>query len=769
MTHKLVEDDSIISILDSLVACDFQCDELNHITRISGNLSGALLYIDKSQLIGQPLTAIGIDTKNLSLDQLGLQNHYRVIDISVDLLRADGSPLPADLKILISRKEDCIIRILRGFIKRIDSPHDAVTHYPESFDIPIIETFPHMVFKIDTNGNIDYLNKQARDELGYPVEDIEMGFHFNRLVHPEDHNRSYEAVRSGLNGSCRKNRGFRILRRNGSILPVDIYSSPIFEDNKPVGLWGIAIDASERKRLELAKKVRNNISDAINTAKNLDEFYSLIRKELSRLIDTENFYVALCDEDTDRIQLPYFVDKRDRFTDMPAGKTLTAYVLKRNKPLLATEKIIDELVESGEIEIFGEKSKVWLGVPLRIDSRIRGIVVVQHYEDPLAYTNDDLDMLKFVSDQIATAIHRKNYEENLRRSEENHRLLIDSAPDGILAVDIETGKYLFANSALCNIIGYTPDEIKGRTVGDLSPDAERKSAREKFRRFIDGLSNEVVEIPMVRKDGSTILVNIRGLRTHFADREVMIGFFRDVTESRKNLNLLKQQSGMLKKLSRRLIEVQEEANRTLSRELHDTVAQTLSVAKIKLENIVHGCPEPGAGNCHEVSSIISEAVTDLRNLSTALRPIIIDQKGLLAAINWYINERCVGVKANIDVTGDQYDLDKNIEINIFRIIQEVMQNICKHSLATEVELGINYATDCFEVNIADNGIGFDVEKTRLNWSEHPSLGLINMRERTALLNGELKIDSHCGKGTAINLKIPIGGKENADGKNIPHR
>ena len=182
----------------------------------------------------------------------------------------------------------------------------------------------------------------------------------------------------------------------------------------------------EHKRKEQIQKVVYNISNAVITSEDLVDLIGLIKNQLSSLIDTTNFYVALYDENTDTITLPYHKDQKDKITTFPAGKTLTNHVIKTHKPLLATNKKVDELVESGLVEHFGILAKIWLGVPLIVKDKIIGVLAVQSYEDINAYNYDDLDMLEFVSSQISLSIERKKVEQDiliaLEKAKESDRL-----------------------------------------------------------------------------------------------------------------------------------------------------------------------------------------------------------------------------------------------------------------------------------------------------------------------------------------------------------
>jgi len=175
-------------------------------------------------------------------------------------------------------------------------------------------------------------------------------------------------------------------------------------------------EISEREHAQKIQKVLYNISNAINITDNLEKLIVLIKEQLAEIIDTTNFYIALYDSETDTLSLPFISDEKDKFTSFPAGRTLTYYVIKTQKSLLATKNDIEILEQSGEVESIGTNSEIWLGVPLKVEGKVTGVIAVQSYEDENAYSKKDLDVLEFVSHQISILIERKKTEQDLKNA-----------------------------------------------------------------------------------------------------------------------------------------------------------------------------------------------------------------------------------------------------------------------------------------------------------------------------------------------------------------
>ncbi|GAB6282448.1 MAG: hypothetical protein STSR0008_16670 [Ignavibacterium sp.] len=182
---------------------------------------------------------------------------------------------------------------------------------------------------------------------------------------------------------------------------------------------GTVEDITERKRAELIRRVIYKISDAVHKTDDLNELYKLIHENIGTLMPADNFYISIYDWENDLLSFPYFVDK---YEQPPApiilNKGLTAYVLKTGQALLATPEVFNELLKKGEVEDVGVPSIDWLGVPLKKGEETFGAIVIQTYDNNIRLTNDDKEILNFVSEQIAMAIERKMFEEKLMETTE---------------------------------------------------------------------------------------------------------------------------------------------------------------------------------------------------------------------------------------------------------------------------------------------------------------------------------------------------------------
>ncbi|HEX7541013.1 MAG TPA: ATP-binding protein, partial [Anaerolineales bacterium] len=205
-------------------------------------------------------------------------------------------------------------------------------------------------------------------------------------------------------------------RRNGDFIFVSESARAIRNPQGKVLFFdGTVEDITERKRAQTVQEAVYRIAAAAETTKSLDGLYPQIHQIISSVMPAENFYITLYDEAQNLLRFPYFQDAEDEpyVGGIQPGKGLTAYVLRTGKSLLCTQAVHDELERQGEVKLLGVPSAIWLGVPLVVEGKIIGAMVVQHYSDPKAYGEREQHMLEFVSTQVAIAINRKQTEEEI--------------------------------------------------------------------------------------------------------------------------------------------------------------------------------------------------------------------------------------------------------------------------------------------------------------------------------------------------------------------
>ncbi|MHC1783228.1 MAG: PAS domain S-box protein [Anaerolineaceae bacterium] len=274
-------------------------------------------------------------------------------------------------------------------------------------------------------------------------------------------------------------------------------------------------DISQKKQTEILQGALYRISEAVNSTVSLDNLYNTIHGIVSELIPAHNFYIAIYNPEDKSISFPYYIDEVDQppADSVKFGHGLTEYVLRTGKPLFASPEVFKSLMEAGEVDQVGEPSVDWLGVPLKTaDKRTIGALVVQTYTEGSRYSKADLDILEFVSTNIAIAIERKISEEALRDSEERYRAISSLTSDFAYSLRITPEKKFdmeWIVGAYTRITGFTPEEIadRGGWLGIVHP--EDRARYVSFQDSVFAALAGEIEIRMITKDGQ-----IRWLKSH---------------------------------------------------------------------------------------------------------------------------------------------------------------------------------------------------------------------------------------------------------------
>ena len=398
---------------------------------IDGNKAGKeLLGYDRNELVGE---------NYLQLDLLFPQDKEKAAELlqqNRDGLKAGPSKFKltaknGDKKVveLISypvniNNTKMVLGVARDITQRLKE--EEVRRANEQRMAFHVNQTPLAVIEWDLNFNVRSWNPSAESIFGYTKEEA-IGKNVSFIL-PESEYARVEQVLSEIINLTGRGKGLnKNKRKNGETIVCEWFNTPLMnEDGEVIAVASLGLDITKRVRHEEVQKVVYNISNAANESDNLNNLIGTIQNELSTIIDTKNFFIALYDKKSNSFSLPFFADEQDRFSTFPAGKTLTAYMIKNKKPLLITKDEVAELEMQGEVESVGSDSEIWMGVPLIIDNEVIGALVVQSYDDPHAYNNADLKMLKFVSNQVSLSIHKKNSElelvEALKRATEADKL-----------------------------------------------------------------------------------------------------------------------------------------------------------------------------------------------------------------------------------------------------------------------------------------------------------------------------------------------------------
>ncbi len=347
----------------------------------------------------------------------------------------------------------------------------------------------------------------------------------------------------------------------------------------------------------------------------------------------------------------------------------------------------------------------------------------------------------------------KQAEAALRESEEKYSTLVENSPTGIY-ID-QDRRITFCNDKFAEIYRYTRDELERMESWKLVHTEDRSLTNEIREKRLKGESVPTeYEAKGLTKDGETIWVTRRNARIEYEGRPAILGNIVDVTER-------KRAEEHVRILTQQLIQAEESERQRIARDLHDHVAQDLSSAKIACETIFDDQQEVPSELRQRVSilsKILQGAISAVRDLAYDLRPLSLDQLGLVRTVFQYCEEFSEKNALKIDFYSagmDDLRLGFDTEINLYRLIQESLTNVWKHADADSVAIRLVASFPNIILRIEDDGKGFDVENRLISALNEKRMGLRSMEERVRLLNGKMRIQSRRMLGTKIFIEIPL--------------
>jgi len=439
-----------------------------------------------------------------------------------------------------------------GATVRTEPRHVKVPYINErkKYDL-IIAASGQIVYDYDlTTGDIIWTGS-LEQVLGYEREEMGGIEGWEEMIHPEDRT---EALR--LLEVAEKNRGtydvdYRFRHKNGSYRWLHDRGFFLIEDDRNVRrMIGMMQDINDKKQAELLQNAVYRIAQAADKSAGLSDLFESVHNIIGTVMPAGNFYIARYDDEEDLISFPYFVDEEDT---PPApkkpGKGLTEYVIRTGKPLLCDEATDRDLRGRGEVEVVGAPSAIWLGVPLIVDGKTTGAMVVQHYSDPNAYGGAELRMLEFVSSQVARSIERKRAEEALRGSEQRLSLHIQKTPLAVIEWDTQF-RVLQWNDAAEHIFGFPAADAMGQHAAFIVPERYKDHVDQVWAELMANKGGERSTNENVTKDGRTIfcewyntsLINSRGQVIGAAS------LVQDVTERKRAEDALRDSEELHRRL-----------------------------------------------------------------------------------------------------------------------------------------------------------------------------------------------------------------------------
>jgi PAS domain S-box-containing protein len=535
------------------------------------------------------------------------------------------------------------------------------------------------------------------------------------------------------------------------------------------------LDTSRRGRQEMVQRATYQISEAVHAADDLDSLYARIHQIINTLMPAQNFYLVLHHPSTGMFHFDYFVDEID---PRPAPRALTsglnAYVVRTGKALLATrESMLDPRSEWRLVS--GTPSAIWLGVPLAHRGKIFGAMAVQDYKNPNAYGPDEEQLLAFVAEQIALAIERKRSEQALRESEEKHRALFEATSQGVMLHDEQ--QFLEVNPAALKILGYERENFIGKHPAHISAPLQmdrEPSHAASMRHIAACMQNGSAHFEWLAQTGSgrEVPLEVMLTRIQMGGKPLIQAVIMDITERKK------AESELLKALAREkeLGALKSNFVSMVSHEFRTPLAIIMSSAEILAEyfeqleaadRIDH--LRSIQKNTRRMADMMEEVLllsrVEAGRLTLEAQPIELPLfcRRLVDEVQSATHRRCP-----IELNVGDFDTETFADERLLRhILTNLLTNAVKYSPeGSPVDFRMNRFGTRVQFVVGDRGIGIpDKDQKWLfnafhrggNVGEIPGtgLGLVIVKRCVELHRGAIRIDSEVGRGTVIEVEIPV--------------
>jgi signal transduction histidine kinase len=355
---------------------------------------------------------------------------------------------------------------------------------------------------------------------------------------------------------------------------------------------------------------------------------------------------------------------------------------------------------------------------------------------------------------------RERTEETIKQTPELLRLVLATLPVGVAVID-RSGDIVLANAAAKLI------------WGDLIASGQDRYARSTAFWHASGRPIAPSEWASVRalREGKTSLNELIDIETFDGQRKtiqnsaapirdadgVIVGSVivnEDVTGRVRAESALRESTDRLQHFSRRLLTVQEEERRHLSRELHDEFGQLLAGITLHLEAATSLVGDAARARLEECVQLVQHAGTQLRSLVLELRPTMLESAGLVPTLKWMARQHKERTGIATDVIGELNEIPGDLAIACFRVAQEALTNVTRHARARHVWIELSQTPVALALAVRDDGVGFNVAKTLEEAGGSGHLGLLGMKERVQILGGEMSVESEPGYGTRVCISVP---------------
>ena len=447
------------------------------------------------------------------------------------------------------------------------------------------------------------------------------------------------------------------------------------------------------------------------------------------------------------------------------GSCGTAAFLR--EPVYTRDTATDPLwKDCGDIAVRNGLRAIWSTPILSDDNAVLGTFAM-YYGEPRLPSSEHIQLIDMATQMARVAIEAKGSEERMaekiqalsRQKEDHLRLVIDTIPTMAWTI-LPDGTLDFVNQLWLEYTGLSMEEALEESTRTMHPEDLPRAMEKWFVVMAAGEPYEG-EMRLRRADGEYRWFLIRTVPLRDERRNIVkwYGTAGDIEDRKRAEDALRRSAAELQALSRQLVELQESERRQLSRELHDRVGQNLTALKINLDILQPALASQGnaevLARVADSAALLESTMDTIENVMSELRPPMLDDHGLAAALDWHARNfsRRTGIAVAVRANEPAVRPALQVEIALFRIAQEALNNVAKHARARRVEIALDHANGECVMSVQDDGIGFDGVEDASD-KPKPGLGMVTMRERAQAVGGHFEVQALPGRGTQLTVRVP---------------
>ncbi len=396
--------------------------------------------------------------------------------------------------------------------------------------------------------------------------------------------------------------------------------------------------------------------------------------------------------------------------------------------------------------VMAEQIKSLAIVPFYVNKNFYGIIRFEECTHAREWKRSEVELIKTFSNLLSSVYERRFAHESLTASEEKFRNIFEKSNDCLIIMDFD-GRVLEVNHMATQLFMYTREDLLKFSVFDIVTEPYKKVILEKIKSSQTISDNPINELEAISKDGRIIPLEVNSQIIRYMDSEVILSIARDLTERKQ----------MERKILSVVIETEEKERNRFAKDLHDGLGALLSSINIYINLIRSG--ELGKAEQENMliytKGLVDEAIATAKEIANDLRPTILSRFGLVASVEQFCNQinNTRAIEIHFDSTGFNGNIDKNSEIILFRIINELINNTLKHADAKNIDIRFYNQTNSLFLEYHDNGKGFDLNQKPKD--KKGGMGLENIRSRIKSINGNVEIDSKPDMGITVKIEIKL--------------